>query len=71
MYNRHYEIRYTHKIKDVYLSVFQTRGVPGPTSEIAACPCPDGLARDGTQEVGQALYYPALGVPLVVEVTSA
>jgi hypothetical protein len=34
-------------------------------------PCPDGLARDGTQEVGQALYYPAPGVPLVVGVTSA
>jgi hypothetical protein len=27
-----------------------TRGVPGPTSKIvAACPSPDGLARDGTQ----------------------
>jgi hypothetical protein len=46
-------------------------GSLGPTSEIAACPCPDGLAQDGTQEVGQALYYPALGVPLVVGVTSA
>jgi hypothetical protein len=46
-------------------------GVPGPMSEIvAACPCPDGLARDGTQEVGQTLYYPAPGVPLVVGVTS-
>jgi hypothetical protein len=51
--------------------VFRTRGVPGPTSEIVACPCPDGLARDGTQEVGQALYYPAPGVPLVLGVTSA
>jgi hypothetical protein len=50
---------------------FGPGGVPGPTSEIvAACPCPDGLARDGTQEVGQALYYPAQGVPLVVGVTS-
>jgi hypothetical protein len=50
---------------------FRTQGVSGPTSEIVvACPCPDGLARDGTQEVGQALYYPALGVPLVVGVTS-
>jgi hypothetical protein len=29
------------------------------------------LARDGTQEVGEALYYPAPGVPLVVGVTSA
>jgi hypothetical protein len=46
-------------------------GSLGPTSEIVACLCPDRLARDGTQEVGQALYYPALGVPLVVGVTSA
>jgi hypothetical protein len=40
-----------------------------PTSEfIAACPCPDGLAQDGTQgECG--LYYLAPGV-LVVGVTS-
>jgi hypothetical protein len=30
------------------LSAFRARGVPGPTSEIAACPCPDGLAQDGT-----------------------
>jgi hypothetical protein len=30
------------------LSAFRTRGVPGPTSEITVCPCPDGLARDGT-----------------------
>jgi hypothetical protein len=53
------------------VSAFRTLGVPGPTSEIvAACPCPDGLARDGTQDVGQALYYPAPGVPLVVGVTS-
>jgi hypothetical protein len=37
-------------------------GVPGPTSGIvAACPYPDGLAQDGTQAVGQALYYPAPG----------
>jgi hypothetical protein len=38
---------------------------------VAACPCPDGLAQDGTQEVGQALYYPAPGAPLAVGVTSA
>jgi hypothetical protein len=50
---------------------FGPGGVPGPTSEIVACPCPDGLARDGTQEVGKVLYYPAPGVPLVVGVTSA
>jgi hypothetical protein len=29
---------------------FGPGGVPGPTSKfVAACPCPDGLARDGTQ----------------------
>jgi hypothetical protein len=45
---------------------FGPGGVPRPTSEIViVCPCPDGLARDGTQDVGQALYYPAPGVPLV------
>jgi hypothetical protein len=54
------------------LSASRTRGGSlRPTSEIAACPCPDGLARDGTQEVGQALYYPAPGVPLAVGVTSS
>jgi hypothetical protein len=32
------------------LSTFRTWGVPGPTSKfVAACPCPDGLMRDGTQ----------------------
>jgi hypothetical protein len=32
------------------LSAFRPRGVPGPTSKfVAACPSPDGLARDGTQ----------------------
>jgi hypothetical protein len=32
------------------LSRFRTRGVLGPTSKfVAACPCPDGLVRDGTQ----------------------
>jgi hypothetical protein len=59
------------KICCILVGVSDPGGVPGPTSEIvAACPCPDGLARDGTQEVGQALYYPAPGVPLVVGVTS-
>jgi hypothetical protein len=39
---------------------FGPGGVPGPTSKIvAACPCPDGLARDGTQVGEWALYYPA------------
>jgi hypothetical protein len=29
---------------------FGPGGVPGPTSKfVAACPCPDGLVRDGTQ----------------------
>jgi hypothetical protein len=37
---------------------------------VAVCPYPDGLARDGTQDAGQTLYYPAPGVPLVVGVTS-
>jgi hypothetical protein len=35
------------------LSAFWTREDPQPTSEfIAACPCPDGLMQDGTQEEG-------------------
>jgi hypothetical protein len=54
-----------------FVGVSDPGGSLGPTSEIAVCPCPDGLARDGTQEVGQALYYPAPGVPLAVGVTSA
>jgi hypothetical protein len=37
------------------MSVFQPRGVPGPTSKfVAACPCLDGLAQDGTQEESAA-----------------
>jgi hypothetical protein len=36
------------------VSAFRPRGVPGPTSKIvAACPSPDGLARDGTQGGGK------------------
>jgi hypothetical protein len=35
------------------LSAFQTREDPRPTSEfVAACPCPDGLMQDGTQDGG-------------------
>jgi hypothetical protein len=35
------------------LSAFRTREDPQPTSEfVAACPCPDGLMQDGTQEGG-------------------
>jgi hypothetical protein len=33
----------------VFLGVSDS-GVPGPTNKfVAACPCPDGLAQDGTQ----------------------
>jgi hypothetical protein len=36
--------------QELWVSAFRPRGVPGPTSKIvAACPSPDGLARDGTQ----------------------
>jgi hypothetical protein len=35
------------------LSAFRTREDPQPTSEfVAACPCPNGLMQDGTQEEG-------------------
>jgi hypothetical protein len=45
-------------------------GVPGPTSKfVAACPCPDGLARDGTQGGKRGSYYLAPGGVLVVGVT--
>jgi hypothetical protein len=38
------------RIKCCLLSAFRIRGVPGPTSKfVVACPCPDGLVRDGTQ----------------------
>jgi hypothetical protein len=38
------------------LSAFRTREVRHPTSEfVAACPCPDGLMQDGTQE-GNVAY---------------
>jgi hypothetical protein len=37
--------------------------VSGPTSKfVAACPCPDGLTRDGTQEGKRGSYYLAPGV---------
>jgi hypothetical protein len=36
------------------LLAFRPRGVPGPTSKIvAACPSPDGLARDETRKGGK------------------
>jgi hypothetical protein len=48
-----------------------TPGVPGPTSKfVAACPSPDGLARDGTQGGKCGSCYPAPGDALVVGVTS-
>jgi hypothetical protein len=49
-----------------------TRGVPGPTSKIvAACPSPDGLARDGTQGwENAARVILRQGDALVVGVTS-
>jgi hypothetical protein len=44
------------------LSAFRPWGVPGPTSKIvAACPSPDGLARDGTQGGKRGSCYPAPG----------
>jgi hypothetical protein len=37
------------------LSAFRTREVRQPTSEfVVACPCPDGLMQDGTQEGNEA-----------------
>jgi hypothetical protein len=40
----------------VQLSAFRTREVRQPTSEfVAACPCPDELMQDGTQE-GNGAY---------------
>jgi hypothetical protein len=37
------------------LSVFQTREDRQPTSKfVVACPCPDGLMQDGTQEGNEA-----------------
>jgi hypothetical protein len=37
-------------LMDDHCRRFDPGGVPGPTSKIvAACPSPDGLARDGTQ----------------------
>jgi hypothetical protein len=51
--------------------VFRPRGVPGPTSKfVVACPSPDGLAQDGTQEGNAARVIPHQGGALVVGVTS-
>jgi hypothetical protein len=41
--------------QDLYLSALRTREVRQPTSEfVVACPCPDGLMQDGTQEGNEA-----------------
>jgi hypothetical protein len=53
------------------LSAFRTQGVPRPTSKfVDACPCPDGLARDGTQGRSVAHIISHQGGVLVVRVTS-
>jgi hypothetical protein len=45
-------------------------GVPGPTSKfVAACPCPDELARDGTQGRNAARIISHQGGVLVVGAT--
>jgi hypothetical protein len=54
-----------------WLHMCRCFGPGGPSTEptnefIAACPCPDGLAQDGTQG---GMYYLAPGV-LIVGVTS-
>jgi hypothetical protein len=39
----------------IYVSVFRTGEDRQPTSKfVAACPCPDGLMQDGTQEGNEA-----------------
>jgi hypothetical protein len=54
------------------VSAFRTQGVPGPTSKfVAACACPDGFARDGTQGENAARIISHQGGVLVVGVTSA
>jgi hypothetical protein len=53
------------------VSAFRPRGVPGPTSKfVAACPSPDGLAQDGTQQGNTARVISHQGGVLVVGVTS-
>jgi hypothetical protein len=52
------------------LSAFRTRKDRQPTSEfVAACPFPDGLMQDGTQEGKMRLMLSCTGV-LIVGVTS-
>ena len=53
------------------MSAFRTRGVRKPTSKfVVACPCPDGLARDGTQGGNAAHVILRQGDALAVGVTS-
>jgi hypothetical protein len=41
---------FIYETNNINVSTFRPRGVLGPTSKnVAACPSPDGLARDGTQ----------------------
>jgi hypothetical protein len=50
---------------------FDPGGVPRPTSKfVAACPSPDGLARDGTQGRNTTRVIPHQGGALIVGVTS-
>jgi hypothetical protein len=59
-----------HRANSTRLSAFRTRENRQPTSEfIAACPYPDGLMQDGTQEWEMRLILSCTGV-LVVGVTS-
>jgi hypothetical protein len=58
------------RLRTRWLSAFQTHEDRQPTSEfVAACPCPDGLMKDGTQEGKMRLMLSCTGV-LVVGVTS-
>jgi hypothetical protein len=52
-----YKLEQTTRINKVtYLSVFRAREDRQPTSKfVVACPCPDGLMQDGTQE-GNVAY---------------
>jgi hypothetical protein len=66
------ESRYVSSLSELFLVLVGVSdpGVPGPTSKfVAKCPCPDGLARDGTQGESAARIISYQGV-LVVGVTS-
>jgi hypothetical protein len=60
-----HKLQYKKAEERILLSAFRTRGVPGPTSKfVTACPCPDGLARDGTQGENAARIISHQGVCL-------